>query len=225
MPTYSPLRASVDRIDMIHNNIAAEFKAYVEGQCAIGQAGQLANARWHRLATQQEVDFVLLTKKAPQVYGIRTGGRIRCPVVQANIVGKGWNGEFAWFSWRERWKRHEQEHFILKDAAFTFFWGRPSLDGIQEQLFRAEWPHPVDDEKVNAGQPHWQVDYPLASLENTVAGIHFGMSGWECPIRDTRPFAHWRRYVEADWNELEAWAKKTLEYALHEIESHFPKQF
>jgi hypothetical protein len=220
---------SQESIERLHVELADGFKEHLNGPCEI-QPEESARAKWHRRSLEQEVMFYLWVRKARQFSGLRSGGRGLCPVIAGKRASDTWtNGELVWASWREVWTREGHDAFALKEAAFTFFWGRPSGDPISEQLFRAEWPQEGEGGKKSA-QPHWQVDWPLANLTHVVSGIHFGMAGWDCMREQARNDAnqhcsgHWRRFVGTE-DALQTWAVRTLEYSLDQTVEFFPKNW
>lgn len=218
-------------IEALHQRTARAFMALLEGQCEIEPPTEF-RANWHRRELQEQVSFFLWSRGAQQ-FGVRSGSATTSPVVPGKIRSPDWNNEErTWVGWREIWRHKAQDQFSLEEAAFTFFWGRPSVEPIGNQLFRAEWPQKPAGSKTSA-QPHWQVDWPLADLEHVVAGIHFGMAGWECENlpEDNENGANvadhvsknWRRFVQDDPAVLETWAVRTLEYSLDQIVNFYPK--
>ncbi len=220
-------------IGLLHAGVAQTFMGLLEGECEIEPPSEF-RANWHRRELEEKISFQLWQKGARQQIGVRTGGGAKCPLVPGQVVNPAWdNGERAWVAWREIWKRESHDAFSLEEAAFTFFWGRPSVEPITNQLFRAEWPQRTIGGKTLA-QPHWQVDWPLADLEHVVAGIHFGMAGWECqhpPDEEENEdedenhlSKNWRRFAEGETVAiLERWSARTLEYSLDQIVRFYPK--
>jgi hypothetical protein len=226
--------AKKQQIDRLHNDLARDFSDLLNNQCVI-QTDRQGRAKWERSSLDARPEFFLWQKNGTQHNGQRSGGRGTCPIVASGSVGEDWNGEYAWVAWRDTWKRMGHDTFSLWDASFTFFWGSPPVQALDNQLFRAEWPQ-EEYASDRAGHPHWQIDWPLANLEQVVSGLHFGMAGWECkphpkakalepPRRIQEYLVPWRRFVQDDWNELKIWANRTLEYALGQIIHFFPEPF
>jgi len=220
--------ASRAEIDDLHVREAAKFKEVLTADCII-QPRVDYRSNWHRRALNETVEFFLWTRKGRQQYGLRSGGRGRCPIVQGKASNEKWAQEgHAWVGWREVWRRVSDGVFSLDEASFTFFWGPESVHEIQDQLFRAEWPQRSIKGDTYA-RPHWQVDWPLADLTRDVAGIHFGMAGWDCAPTDGAEehiSKHWRRFVdENSIRELEWWASRTIEYSLDQIAQYFPRNW
>ncbi len=214
-------------IGNLHNRTAQSFVELLEDECEIEPPVEF-RANWHRRGLEERITFFLWSKGDYQQFAVRAGGPTKCPVVPGKAINLAWdNGERAWVAWREMWKRQSHDAFTLEEAAFTFFWGRPSVEPIGHQLFRAEWPQKPAGGKTSA-QPHWQVDWPLTDLEHYVAGIHFGMGGWECEhsadAEENHLSKHWRRFAQEDTVAiLEKWAVRTLEYSLDQIVNFYQK--
>jgi len=213
-------------IDHLHVDVAEKFTPFLDGACEIAPSPEFRSA-WHRRALNEKVYFYLWSKNGRQQVGIRPGSRTTSPVVPGRALNPDWkNGERAWTCWREVWKREAREEFSLDEAAFTFYWGTQSVEPIQLQLFRAEWPQRFSGGNTSA-QPHWQIDWPLSDLETVVDGIHFGMAGWECShlhAGANHVSDHWRKFAEGKTVEiLEQWAIRTLGYSLDQIVHFFAK--
>jgi len=218
------------KIDALHTRLSAAFALHIDGNCEVAPRPE-HQGEWHRRALNRDIEFFLFTRKAMQQWGARAGSRVPCPVVPAIARSEDWNGgELAWASWREIWIQKGNDQFEFAEAALTFFWGRRSASqNISEQLFRAEWPQKSRGGKRSA-QPHWQVDWPLASLDRTVSGIHLGMSGWEgVEVHDAENGSHvsdhFTRYATDVIADLEKWAPRTLEYSLDQIARYFPSDW
>jgi hypothetical protein len=214
--------ATRGEIERLHIEAAQLFMGQLDGECEINTSPQY-RALWHRRDLRENVSFDLSRKDARQV-AMRAGGRSTCLVAPAKKFNEDWSdGERIWVAWRDIWTRKAHDVFELVDASLTFFWGRPSIEPIRQQLFRAEWPQKSSG-GVTSAQPHWQVDWPLADLETLVSGIHFGMAGWECEGDGEHLSKHWRRFADNDTvATLQQWAVRTLEYAVDQIVQFYPK--
>ena len=160
-------------IGLLHAGVAQTFMGLLEGECEIEPPSEF-RANWHRRELEEKISFQLWQKGARQQIGVRTGGGAKCPLVPGQVVNPAWdNGERAWVAWREIWKRESHDAFSLEEAAFTFFWGRPSVEPITNQLFRAEWPQRTIGGKTSASRigrltgllQIWSTSSPVFTLE------------------------------------------------------------
>ena len=220
-PSVSTVRRSA--IEKLHGQFAQEISKTLRGECEI-QPVPDARARWHRREVNENVEFFLWPKNSLVQWGLRTGGRVHCPLVAAKQTGISWQADqLAWVAWREAWTRQKVDTFSLREAALTFFWGREGIQPIEHQLFRAEWPQGTAASDMSA-QPHWQVDWPLASLDDYISSVHFGMAGWECAEHastEVHLSKHWRRKFSGTPDELLTWAVRTLEYSVDQIAQYY----
>ncbi len=217
-------------INAMHERLSRSFGSNLRNGCDIAPMPE-SRQGWHRRALMADIEFFLWSRNRTQQYGLRSGGRGQCPIVSAIETSDDWDvGEFSWVAWREIWIRKKDDEFDLKDAAFTFFWGRETgLGPIDDQLFRVEWPQKgYGGDRL--GRPHWQVDWPLADLERSVSGIHLAMAGWnqtDGRNLDGEPHIseHFIRYATDVISDIEIWASRTMAYSFDQIARFFPRNW
>ena len=213
--------ATVQEIDKIHANIAKQFLPFLQDRVVIGM-NRDCPASWKRRLLSEDIIFEMWN--APngigQIMALRKGGRGHCPAIRLKPEYGDAIGESPFVSWREVWTKRAEQDFILKSAAFTFFWGRSAQ--VEEQLFRAEWVQDYAHDRATprAAHPHWHIDWYITPDDLDMSGIHLAMGGWDFASSDSEP-ACWQTYVEGDWDRLVLWATRSLAYARHQL-MYFP---
>lgn len=206
------LECSADEIKQIHALLVQGFRPQLTCSELAIDSGETRSTEWEKKAFEGESVFVLWDKGNPHRTEIQ---RRRTQIVE--LAGFGADAdETGWVSWREIWRKKSRDaKLTLKDAAFTFYWGRAYNNPVS--VFRAEWSEKQYG-AADAAHPHWHLDHEPLGTQLQVGRIHFGMAGWlgggDCP-------SCWQLFAKQS-DELRNWAIRTLEYARLQLNEYPP---